>query len=156
MADDRKKFMVEGARILFRNFTGKAGQYNREGDRNFAVVLDSEDAAQLERDGWNVKYLAPRDEGDIPTPYIPVTVKYAHKPPRIVMITSTGRKTVTEEMVSALDGMDFANVDLLCTGYEWDINGKQGITAYLQSMFVTIEEDELERKYARMEMEGRV
>ena len=51
MADDAKTFMVEGARLVFRNFSGKEGQYNREGDRNFAVILDQETAERMAADG---------------------------------------------------------------------------------------------------------
>lgn len=151
MADDAKTFMVEDARLIFRNFSGKEGQYNREGDRNFAVILDSKAAKAMERDGWNVKYLKPRDldeEGTEDTPYIQVAVNYKNRPPRVVMITSAGRTQLSEDMVGTLDWADIETCDLIARAYEWEVNGKAGIKAYLQSMFVTISEDELERKYA--------
>jgi hypothetical protein len=144
---ENKTFKVEDAQIIFRNFEGREGQYNREGDRNFAVVLDAETAEAMLADGWNIKYLEPREEGDVATPYISVSVKFDVRPPRIVMITATTRTPVTEAMVETLDWADFEIVDLIARGYEWTVNGKSGIKAYLQSLFVTIREDDLERKY---------
>jgi hypothetical protein len=47
-----------------------------------------------------------------------------------------------------LDWADIKSSDLICRAYEWDVNGKTGIKAYLQSLFVTIEEDYLDRKYS--------
>jgi hypothetical protein len=38
MPQNDNTVMMEGVRIIFRNFSGKEGQYNREGDRNFAVL----------------------------------------------------------------------------------------------------------------------
>jgi hypothetical protein len=148
MADDAKTFMVEDARIIFRNFTGKEGQYNREGDRNFAVVLDDEIAHQMLEDGWNVRYLQPREEGELATPYIQVSVNFSNRPPRVVMLTSTARTNLGEDSVDVLDWADIQTADLIARGYEWTVNGKSGVKAYLQSLFVTIEEDALERKYA--------
>lgn len=143
-----KTFMVEGARLVFRNFSGKEGQYNREGDRNFAVILDDGTAEAMLADGWNVKYLQARDPEDTPTPYIQVAVNFNNRPPRVVMITSTARTNLNEESVGVLDWAEISNCDLIARAYEWTVNGKSGIKAYLQSMFITIEEDELERKYA--------
>lgn len=142
-------FMIENAKIIFRNFEGKEGQYNRNGDRNFAVIIPDEKTAQnMLKDGWNVKYLQPREEGEEATPYIQVAVSYKNRPPRIIMMTSTARTVLTEDNVEILDWADIRSSDLICRAYEWDVNGKTGVKAYLQSLFVTIEEDYLERKYS--------
>ena len=147
MADEAKTFMVEDARIIFRNFAGKEGQYNREGDRNFAVVLDEDNAIQMLEDGWNVKYLAARDEGDEDTPYISVGVNFKNRPPRVVLLTSSSRTQLDEASVEVLDYADIKNCDLIARGYDWAVGDKTGTKAYLQSLFVTIEEDALEKKY---------
>jgi hypothetical protein len=154
MADEAKRFIVEDATIIFRNFTGKEGQYNREGDRNFAVILDEKVASSMLEDGWNVKYLTPREEGEVPTPYIQVSVNFNNRPPRVVMLTSTARTNLDESSVEILDWADIQTADLIARGYEWTVNGKSGVKAYLQSLFVTIEEDALERKYAVNESSG--
>lgn len=148
MADEAKTFMVEDARLVFRNFSGKEGQYNREGDRNFAVILDHKIAKVMLKDGWNVKYLASREDGEEDTPYIQITVNFKNRPPRVVMITSTSRTNLTEDAIDVLDWADIRTADLIARAYDWSVNGKTGTKAYLQSLFVTIEEDELERKYA--------
>lgn len=128
---------------------GKEGQYNRAGDRNFAVIIpDDKLAKDMLKDGWNVRYLEPREEGDEPTPYISVAVNFNNRPPRIVMLTSRARTNLTEDTVEVLDWANIQSVDVICRAYEWTVNGKSGIKAYLQSLFVTIEEDYLERKYA--------
>lgn len=137
-----------GARIVFRNFAGKEGQYNREGDRNFALILNQDDADQMAAQGWNVKYLRPREEGDQPQAYVPVSVSFKNKPPRVVMITSRGRANIPEDMLDILDWVEIANIDLIISPYQWAVSGKTGIKAYLKSFFITIEEDELEKKYA--------
>ncbi len=147
MAEQVKTFMVEDARLIFRNFVGKEGQYNREGDRNFSVILPDDVAEQMLKDGWNVRYLAAREEGDTETPYIQVAVNFNNRPPRVVMMTSKSRTNLDEGSVEVLDWADIKMVDLIARGYEWNVNGKTGVKAYLQSLFVTIEEDALERKY---------
>lgn len=144
--------IMEGVRIIFRNFSGKEGQYNREGDRNFAVLLDEKTADLMAADGWNVKMLKPRDDEEgQPQAYLPVAVNFRGRPPRIVMITSRNRTNLDESQVETLDWVDILNVDLIVRPYEWTVNGKSGIKAYLQSMYITIEEDPLEAKYSELE-----
>lgn len=148
MADDAKTFMIEDAKIIFRNFSGKEGQYNREGDRNFAVILPPDIAETMLKDGWNVRVLEAREEGDEDTPYVSVAVNFNNRPPRVVLLTSTTRTQLDENSVEILDWADIRTADLIARGYDWTVNGKTGTKAYLQSLFVTIEEDALERKYA--------
>jgi hypothetical protein len=145
---------MEGVRIIFRNFAGKEGQYNREGDRNFAVLLDDAVANAMAEDNWNIKWLKPRneeEEGETPQAYLPISVNFKGRPPRIVMITSRGRTNLDESQVETLDWVDIINVDLIVRPYEWTVNQKSGVKAYLQSIYVTIEEDPLEIKYNQME-----
>ena len=154
MPDNAVTIKIEDARLLFRNFEGKEGPYNRKGDRNFAVVLDDDTAKILERDGWNVKYLKSREDDEPETPYIQVAVNFDNRPPRVVMITSSGRTNLNAESVEILDYADIRLADLIIRPYDWVVNGKSGRKAYLQSLFVTIEEDELERKYGANSVEG--
>lgn len=144
-------FLIEDARIIFRNFAGKEGMYNREGDRNFCVLLENVLAMQLDEDGWNVKALKSRELDDPPQPYLLVSVGFKIRPPNIVMITSRGRTTLGEDEIEILDWADIRKVDLSIRPYEWSVGDKSGIKAYLKSIFITIEEDALDLKYADLE-----
>lgn len=151
MPQNDNTVMIENARIVFRNFKGAEGQYNREGDRNFSILLDPEVAENLDRAGWNVKYLKVREdaeEGTEPQPYITVSVNFKGKPPRIIMISSRGRTDIGEDECELIDYADIRTVDIMLNPYHWNVGEKSGIKAYLKSMYVTIEEDALDLKYA--------
>lgn len=157
MAQNDGTLLMEDARILFRNFAGKEGMYNREGDRNFCVLLDPELAKDMKADGWNIKQLRAREEGDEPQDYIQVSVSYKNRPPRVMIVTSRGRTSIPEEMVEMLDWVDVKSVDLIVRPYHWNVSGKTGVKAYMQSIYITILEDALEQKYADVpyaELEG--
>ena len=143
-----KNCVLENVRIGFRNFSGNEGKFNRAGDRNFVVFLDEETAEAMAKDGWNIKYLKPREEDDAPQAYLKVKVNFkGSRPPKIVMITSRGKTALDADMVSILDWADIINADVTLNPYEWEVNDKTGVTAYLKTLFVTIYEDELDLKY---------
>jgi len=157
MVDKYQRVTLEDVELAFRNFAGVEGKFNRAGDRNFCVFLDDTLAKAMFEDGWNVHYLKPRenDEDKHEQGYLQVAVSYKGRPPRIVLITSRGRTTLTEDMVDTLDWSEVETADLIINPYEWGpINGKTGVKAYLSSLYVTIVEDELERKYADHKIEG--
>jgi hypothetical protein len=78
-------------------------------------------------------------------------VNFKNRPPNVVLINHKGRTTLPEDQIELLDWVDIKTVDLIINPYSWAVNGKTGISAYLKSLFVTIEEDELDLKYADLE-----
>lgn len=139
--------VLEDVRIVFRNFSGKEGRYNREGARNFCVLLDQDIATEMESEGWNIKYLKPRDENEEPQAYIKVAIRFGRVPQRIFLVNNHGKFLLTEDTISILDWADIQTVDLIIRPYDTEINGAAFRKAYVQSMYVTIREDELTEKY---------
>lgn len=146
----KNRIAIEHARIGFRNFSGKEGKFNAAGKRNFCVFLDPVDAETFKEDGWNIKYLEPRDENEDRVPYLKVAVNFDNVPPQVIMITGRGKTRLDEETVDILDWAEIENVDIVITPYEWEVNGRSGIKAYLKAIYVTLVEDEFESKYANV------
>ena len=151
------KITIEGANILpgsFRNFSGSPDRFHPDGGvRSFCVALDEgelryagrpSNAGELSDDGWNVKLLPPRDDGDAPKPFLRVRVKYGQHPPKIVQITSHGKVELDEESIDQLDWAEIESADIIINPYNYD-PGK--VTGYLQTMYVRIAEDDFAHKY---------
>lgn len=149
---NKEKLLLENAEILsgkFRNFAGKAGKWNAEGDRFFNVVVPNELVETLVNEGWNVKPL----KGDDEKYFIKVKVSYRFKKPKVVLITSKHQVMLDEDGIDVLDWEEILSADVYInpSRYEKD-DGRIGISAYLDSLYVTIEENPLEAKYAHIPM----
>lgn len=148
---------IDNCRIVYRNFAGRGDKFNREGDRNFAIVIPDEDLAnRLIDEGWNVKIKAARDDQDTPFMILPVKVKFNDRGPACYLISGSRRVRLDEESISCLDDIDISNVDLDIRPYDWviqegTVNEKRGRSAYLQSIEVTQEIDRFAARYAEEE-----
>ena len=149
---------IDDAHIIYRNFSGVGGKFNREGDRNFAIRITEQDIADaLIEEGWNVRIKPPHEEGDEPFMYLPVKVKYYEdnrgnkRGPNAYLISGRARTDLDEETIGCLDDLDIRSVDLTIRPYDWEVNGKTGRTAYLHSIEVTQEIDRFAARYAAEE-----
>ena len=139
---------MDDARIIYRNFSGAESKFNRKGDRNFAVVIDDQQLAEdLRNDGWNIKIRPPRDIDDEPFMYLPVKIKFNDRGPNVYLVTGDRMNRLDEDSIDCLDNVDILEVDLDVRPYDWEINGKEGRTAYLQSIKVTQRVDRFAAEY---------
>ena len=148
----RDILQIDDARIVYRNFSGTGSKFNREGDRNFAVVIPDQDVAdELVNRGWNVKIKPPRDEDDMPFMFLPVKIKFNERGPKVYLQSGDKMVELDEESIDCLDDVDILGVDLDIRPYDWEVNGKQGRTAYLQSIHVVQEVDRFAARMQRTE-----
>ena len=141
---------LEGARIIYRNFAGAPSKFNREGDRNFAVIVPSQDDCdELLEAGWNVKIKEPREgyEDDGPFMFLPVKVKFNNRGPGVYLECGEKVQQLDEETIQILDDIDISSVNLVIRPYDWEVNGKTGRTAYLQAIQVVQNIDPYGAKY---------
>lgn len=142
--------------IMFRNFSGKPDQYNPAGRREFTLVFsenDSELVERLEKDGWNIRWLPARDEGDLDRASMKVALNFNNIPPKVVRISGRDKITLDESTVGQLDFDDIESFDLDITPYNWSVNGKSGVKGYVKTMYVVVAEDPFAAKYSDVDEE---
>lgn len=151
----RKYLTFEGVKIFWKNFSGKPTKVNKAGGvRDFALPLTDEMAEELLNDGWNVKYTKGDPDRDMPpAPFIKVKVNFNEYGPDIYMVNAINKKKtkLTPMTVQQLDAAFITSCDIVIAGNPYDVQGRQGISAYLNKMFAVIQEDEFTMKYSEYE-----
>lgn len=151
------KLAIDNARIIFKNFTGKDDKFGREGDRSFSIVIEDDALAeQLANDDWNVKPLTPRDPDEKVNHFIKVKISFRVRPPKIWLLTNHKRTLLDEDTIATLQYARIENADVVVSPWRWEVNGKTGIAAYLETLYVKIEDDPFADKYADYESSDEV
>lgn len=139
---------IDDARIIFKNFEGRGDKFNREGDRNFSLLIEDPNTADALADrGWNVKIKPGRDEDEEPFMRLPVKVKFTEYGPNVYLRTGDRVNKLDEESIGCLDNIDIESVSMDIRPYDWEVNGRTGRTAYLQSMEVVQRIDRFAARY---------
>jgi hypothetical protein len=150
----RRKLYVENARIIWPNFSGKAGVYTREGERYFTLLIPNTEIYEaLINDcneygvGWNVKYTESNDPDGEPFIKMKVKVSCNEYGPKAILISGSKQVHLNGESIGCLDNIDIANVDLVIRAHDGEMNGKPFRSAWLDSIYVTQEMDYFAEKY---------
>lgn len=142
---------IDDARLIFKNFEGRGDKFNREGDRNFSVLIDDPDIADaLINEGWNVRIKPARDEDEGPFMRLPVKIKFTDYGPNVYLKSGEHMNRLDEESIGCLDNIEIESVDLDIRPFDWEVNGRTGRTAYLQSIHVTQRIDRFAARYSNM------
>lgn len=144
---------MDDVRLVYKNFAGVSNSYNREGERNFSIIIpDMETAQELMDMGWRVKIRAPREEGDLPFIHMPVKVKFNGYGPDIYLCSGKNKTKLTEDTVECLDRISIKQVDLDLAPYYWTSrDGTSGRSTYLSKMYVVQEIDRFQQRMAEEE-----
>ena len=176
----RGTLQIDDARILFPNFEGRESMYNRKGDRNFGLAIESfEMAEELWRKGWNIrvesgdrnfvdelndrgwnaKYKPNLDPDEGPRMRLDVKVQYKQRDdgtingPTAYLWTGKRRNELDEESIGCLDRIEREMVNLDIRPYDWEVNGKTGRKAYLTNIEVYQRVNRFDAKYEAMQDE---
>lgn len=150
---------IDDARIVYRNFEGRVSEFNKNGDREFSLVIPSEEIAEALRNDknqfgvpWNVKIKAPYEEGDAPFMYLPVKLKYKNgRGPIVTVISGKNRISFGENEIHKLDVMNISHVDLDIRPYDDESRFGPFRKAYLNELVVYQNVSRFEQRWAEEE-----
>ena len=147
---------VESPEIFMINFAGRKTDSNPNGHRQFSLKLPSiEYAEQMKEEGWSVWYTKESERYGDATPCITVEMRWQSNPelkwlnPKIYKCTrkNPNGTLIPEELIDELENDEIEDIVLDIRLRYWTINGKSGIKAYVDSMWLKIEDDDPSGKF---------
>ena len=84
--------------------------------------------------------------------FLSFKVKFNNRGPGGYVVSGKKVQKLSEETIDMLDEIDISSVDMDIRGYDWEVNGKTGKSAYLQAINVIQNIDRFGAKYAADEL----
>ena len=143
--------------LRWKNFSGKADDFNPQGKKFFHIVLNDEMVEELRNvelttksgktvRGANVKTHVPKN-GDGDPMYTLKILIGDYFPDEVIRVTPESRMKLTEDNIGNLDReyIEKAKVQVTLSPYERP--GNVGITAYCKKLAVWIKEDDFDEDF---------
>lgn len=143
-----EKLTIKHCSIMWRNFEGRKTEYKPEGYRTFHVKLDEVTAVQLAEEGWSITHRPGNEKYPEDSYSMKVVVSYEKFAPTIWMITGDRKIPLMEETVRQLDYADLEDISLVVSPSVWKSGTRTGVTAYLNTLYAVVKEDELASEYS--------
>ena len=150
--DERVRF--DNADIIFKHFGGEKDDFHTEGQRDFAIRIDEEEARYLADKGLNVKPFTSKDPDEPPMFYVKVKLRYGvrddgtERGPIINTYTDKVKRELNKSNVGMLDRARILDADVVTHIYRRQNNGKPTATLTLDILHAVIKERRYDDPYA--------
>lgn len=149
-----ERVRFDDADIIFKHFGGEKDNFHTEGQRDFCIKIDEEEAHYLMDKGLNVKPLTSRDPDEPPMFYVKVKLRYGVRDdgtewgPIINVYTDKVKRVFKEKDVTKLDRARILDADVVTHIYRRQNNGKPTATLTLDILHAVIKERTYDDPYA--------
>jgi len=144
---------VENAEVkwAFSHFDGRQDTFNDEGDHNFTLIIPEDQARELLAEGWNVRTMEGREEGDPLEYLLKVKISYRFEAPKIYLIKGKRKFRADESDLADIKRSTCEQLDVIVSPSPWVHGRESGITAYVKEMYAKVKESRFSANYADYE-----
>lgn len=132
------------------NFDGR-DSLKGDGNYNFTVILDDNQARYLDSQGWTVKVNEPREEGDLPENTMKINISDRFGMPKVYFIKNGRKYKVEMRDLADIRRDTCLQLDVVASPSRWTKGAESGLSPYVKEMYVTIKQSRFGAKYEEYE-----
>lgn len=143
---DRNVLQFDDVEIPFKNFSGRASDYNAEGNRNFTIRITKDIWEELKEEGWSGLSIYTNKDGD--ELYL-MKIKLGYKfdnGPMVRVKAGKIKKTFDEGRIRELDNIYLISGSMDIKPSYWQRGKDKGISPWLKSAEFIMEVDRFDEE----------